>query len=89
MQKALMKGFPPPTELQVTLANWRRPPFNKWSFQHVREIIPTADIPNDPDNVRKLSSAPLGTFDGSLDQGQTAVFTVSKRSCARPIPMRS
>ena len=62
MQKALMKGFPPPTELQVTLANWRRPPFNKWSFQHVREIIPTADIPNDPDNVRKLSSTAQGTF---------------------------
>jgi CubicO group peptidase (beta-lactamase class C family) len=62
MRKALMKGFPPPTELQVTLANWRRPPFNKWSFQHVREIIPTADIPNDPDNVRKLSSTAQGTF---------------------------
>ena len=62
MQKALMKGFPAPAELQVTLANWRRTPFNKWSFQHVREIIPTADIPNDPDNVRKLSSAPLELF---------------------------
>ena len=69
MQKALMKGFPPPAELQVTLANWRRAPFNKWSFQHVREIIPTADIPNDPDNVRKLSSASQDYFCGSLDQG--------------------
>ena len=64
MQQELMKGFPPPAALQVTLANWRKPPFNKWSFQHVQEIIPTADIPNDPDNVRKLASAPRNGFAG-------------------------
>jgi CubicO group peptidase (beta-lactamase class C family) len=62
MQKQLMKGFPPPAEQQVTLANWRRSPFNKWSFQHVREIIPTADMPNDPDNVRRLPSGPPTSF---------------------------
>jgi CubicO group peptidase (beta-lactamase class C family) len=57
MQQGLMTGFPPPAQLQVTLANWRKAPFNKWSFQHVREIIPTADIPNEADNVRELLSA--------------------------------
>ncbi len=55
---ALMKEFPPSTELQVTLANWRKPPFNKWSFKHVREIVPTAEIGNDPQNVRELPTAP-------------------------------
>src|SRR5207248_1842261 len=39
---------------QITLANWRAAPFNRWSFQHVRELIPTADIPNDPRHVRDL-----------------------------------
>ena len=29
---------------QVTLANWRAAPFNRWGFQHVREIVPTARI---------------------------------------------
>ena len=38
----------------VTLANWRAAPFNRWGFQHVRELIPTADIPNDPRRVRDL-----------------------------------
>ena len=38
----------------VTLANWRSAPFNRWGFQHVRELIPTADIPNDPHRVREL-----------------------------------
>ena len=62
MQQQLMKGIPPPGEWLVTLANWRKPPFNKWSFQHVREIIPTADIPNDPDNVRQLFGAATSAF---------------------------
>lgn len=42
---ALMAGAPPFGPLaQVTLANWQDPPFSRWSFQHVRELIPTARI---------------------------------------------
>lgn len=52
----LMRGFPPSPEGQVTLANWRSPPFSRWSFQHVREILPSADIPNVPDGVWRLPS---------------------------------
>src|SRR3990170_3323473 len=44
----LMQGFPPEPGGQVTLANWRAPEFNRWGFQHVRELIPSADIANDP-----------------------------------------
>jgi CubicO group peptidase (beta-lactamase class C family) len=41
----LMSGAPPfPAPHQVTLANWQDPPYNRWSFQHVRELIPTARI---------------------------------------------
>ncbi len=41
----LMTGVPPfPVEQQVTLANWQDPPFNRWAFQHIRELIPTARI---------------------------------------------
>jgi len=28
----------------VSIANWRLAPFNHWSFQHVRELVPTARI---------------------------------------------
>jgi CubicO group peptidase (beta-lactamase class C family) len=42
---ALMAGVPPFSEQSlVTLANWQDPPFNRWAFQHVRELIPTARI---------------------------------------------
>ena len=42
---ALMTGAPPfPEQSRVTLANWQDPPFNRWAFQHIRELIPTARI---------------------------------------------
>ena len=40
----LMQGAPPPADQQVTLANWRLPPFNRWAFSRVREFVPTAAI---------------------------------------------
>src|SRR5438876_7634958 len=41
----LMTGFPPAPEAQVTLANWQDPPFNRWAFRHMRELIPSQPIP--------------------------------------------
>jgi CubicO group peptidase (beta-lactamase class C family) len=41
----LMSGAPPfAPERLVTLANWQDPPFNRWAFQHVAELIPTVSI---------------------------------------------
>ena len=66
-----MAGFPPEAAGRVTLANWRKAPFNKWSFTHVRELIPTAAIANEPDDVADLPSGPVDLggveirFDGS------------------------
>ncbi len=39
-----MEGSPPAPGGLVTLANWQDPPFNRWGFQHVRDLIPTARI---------------------------------------------
>lgn len=49
-----LNTLPKPPESEVTLANWRLPPFNRWGFQHVREIVPSADIPADPKNLWRL-----------------------------------
>jgi hypothetical protein len=63
---AMMKTFPASPQEQATLANWRTAPFSRWAFHHVREIVPSADIPNDPASVMPLRSAPrelpLGDF---------------------------
>ena len=40
----LMTGFPPAPDKQVTLANWRTPPFNRWAFHHVSELVPSAFV---------------------------------------------
>lgn len=54
----LMNGFPSTPDAQVSLGNWRTGPFNKWAFHHVREIVASADIANDPDNVWQLDAVP-------------------------------
>ena len=41
----LMAGFPPAPADRVTLANWQDPPFNRWAFRHMRELIPSHPIP--------------------------------------------
>ena len=66
---SLMQGFPPAPEAQVTLANWRTAPFNRWAFHHVREIVPSADIPNDPLYVMPLPSDPVDMAPLRIDAG--------------------
>ena len=40
----LMKGNPVDLNYQVSLENWRKYPFTKWSFVNVRNIIPCSEI---------------------------------------------
>jgi CubicO group peptidase (beta-lactamase class C family) len=55
---SMMTGAPPfPSQQQTTLANWQDPPFNRWAFQHVRELIPTARIGRGPGPVWQLPRA--------------------------------
>jgi CubicO group peptidase (beta-lactamase class C family) len=57
-EPGLMAGVPPfPANAQVTLANWQDPPFNRWAFQHVRELIPTARISRGAGPARGLPRA--------------------------------
>src|SRR4051812_18523892 len=58
MPSSLMSAYPSAESDQVTLANWRTAPYAKWAFQHVREIVPSADIPNAPGDVWKLGAEP-------------------------------
>ena len=52
----IMQGFPPAAQNRVTLANWRKAPYCHWAFHHVREIVPTAEIPNNPKDVWELEA---------------------------------
>jgi CubicO group peptidase (beta-lactamase class C family) len=57
----LMTGFPPASDARVTLANWQDPPFNRWAFRHMREIMPSQLIP-----AGSASPVPLPAVSGPL-----------------------
>jgi CubicO group peptidase (beta-lactamase class C family) len=67
-----MKGSPPPIEYQVTLDNWRKYPFNSWSFVNVRNLIPTSPIYNNPDKKVILKKQLIDIDDLVIDHKNTS-----------------
>jgi CubicO group peptidase (beta-lactamase class C family) len=55
--RGIMEGFPPPPERRISLSDWDRHPFNRWSFQNVRQVLPTRAVRHDPANLRTLARA--------------------------------
>ena len=51
----IMQGSPPP--LVPPKLDWDRPPWNRWAFQHVREILPTIEVWRGHGPVRALPRA--------------------------------
>jgi CubicO group peptidase (beta-lactamase class C family) len=72
-QLGIMQGFPPPPEKRPTLANWDLPPFNRWTFQNVRSLIPTVDVFRGFGPARVLDEAPedLGDVRFERENGTT------------------
>jgi CubicO group peptidase (beta-lactamase class C family) len=54
----IMVGHPPPPSSRVGLHNWQQPPFNRWAFQHTRQVLPTANISRGAGPVWPLRSVP-------------------------------
>ena len=64
----VMQGFPSSQPNQVTLANWRTAPYCHWAFHHVREIVPSAEIQNNPADVWSLKSGSFNPDKIHLDE---------------------
>ena len=73
-----MHGFPPLAADQVTLANWREPPFNRWAFQHVRELLPTAAIENEPQSVAEWKLSSVDTLDWHVDDAEQQAMSFAQ-----------
>ncbi len=87
-----MQGSPPPVEQQVPSIDWDRPPWNRWTFQRMSQILPTAPIYNarlhSPINELKAEHQSIGdttftradgvesTIDQLLDDTYTDGFLV-------------
>lgn len=57
----IMAGSPPPPDMRPPLIDFDRPPWNRWAFQHIRELVPTATI------RRAAAPSPLATGGPALD----------------------
>lgn len=70
----IMQGTPPPPEWRVPPIDWDRPPWNRWTFQNIRQILPTAPVRRGP-VVSALPDAPEPIEEVSFDalQGPTSV----------------
>ena len=75
-ERGIMEGFPPPAEGRVTLSNWDRYPFNRWSFQNLRQVLRTRAVRHDPQRVRALPRAEegLARLEVQRPAGETAAF---------------
>ena len=83
----LMVGSPPPVGARVTLDNWQEPPYNRWSFQHLREVIPTQRISrgdrqpralpvqDDPPDLGSLPVARMSGDESTLDDVLAGTWT--------------
>lgn len=91
----IMAGSPPAPDWRVPRADWDRPPWNRWSFQNIRRILPTEEVPrgetatvwqSDPANLTQLA---FTGFDGSamtvgdVLNGYTDGFLVAQHGVIR------
>lgn len=66
----IMEGAPPASKWRVPRADWDRPPWNRWSFQNIRRILPTANIRRGdiatpwPSDIQDLSDISFRGFQG-------------------------
>lgn len=54
MHAMLMPGDPLQRDAAATAANWQDPPYNRWSFWHLRELLPTQRVPRGDGPIRPL-----------------------------------
>ncbi|MBN9243783.1 MAG: serine hydrolase [Mesorhizobium sp.] len=86
----IMAGSPP--SMIVPKLDWDRPPWNRWAFQHMREIVPTVEVWRGSGSARPLPRAERNlddlpvedsegrptTLAGLLDETYTDGFLVLK-----------
>jgi CubicO group peptidase (beta-lactamase class C family) len=80
----MMQGFPPAANHQVLLANWREPDIARWSFNHLRQLLPTAPMrPANPPTTLATARQDLDDLsflDARGDRQQLGAFLAASQS---------
>src|SRR5262249_6144677 len=66
----IMTGFPPPQQSRANLLNWDHHPFNRWSFQNVRSVLPTRIVRHQSTARRPLDGRDFGLSELPVDLPQ-------------------
>lgn len=76
-----MSKFSPLSDV-AKLDNWRTTPYSKWSFHHVWEIVPSAEIKNNnqviiplSENIKTFTNLNLSTI---MDETETDAIVIAK-----------
>lgn len=51
----IMQGYPVPPKSRVPRQDWDRAPWNRWSFQNIRHILPTTEVWRGNGKVREIA----------------------------------
>ena len=73
----VMEGFPPPLDKRVTLENWDLAPFNRWSFQNIRRVLPTAVVSRGEGAVSPLEAAYRDFSELSFETADGGIATIA------------
>ena len=66
-ETGIMLGFPIPPGGRVPRQDWDSAPWNRWAFQHIREILPTVEVWRGRGPVWALTSRPRTSDDLSFN----------------------
>ena len=68
----IMEGSPPSADWRVPMLDWDRPPWNRWAFQNISQILPTAPVYRGngpviplPEDLLEVGGVEFAAFDGS------------------------
>jgi len=80
-----MVGGPPAADRLVTLSNWQDPPWNRWSFQHIGQLIPSArisrgdgpvlDLPDEPRDIDDVTFRTIAGASSTLGAHLESAYT--------------
>ena len=54
----IMQGFPVPATQRIPRQDWDRAPWNRWTFQNVRQILPTTEVWRGDGEVNQFAGKP-------------------------------